>query len=159
VAINNSYGDVGNYDGVQVMDSAGGYGHTQRNTIEVVCGNIAHYNPICQRYGVYIDENVDHNYIFGKTFNHVTANIRWPASLNSNIVDIPFITRSHGASTGTGAQQTIAHGLDTTPNYVRFFDKDGTDRANTKENAAADATNIYPLAVNLKEYYWEAKIV
>lgn len=70
-----------------------------------------------------------------------------------------FITENNGASQGTGAEQTIAHGLNGTPNYVRFFDKNGTDRANVYENKAADATSIYPWGVNGKDYYWEAKIV
>jgi hypothetical protein len=71
---------------------------------------------------------------------------------------VAFLTMNHGATTGTGAQQTIAHGLGATPSYVRFWDYAGDDEADAHLNAASDAANFYPLAVLNKIYLWEAYI-
>jgi len=59
-----------------------------------------------------------------------------------------------GTSTGTGAQQTIAHGLAITPTRVLFANIE--DGANAYQSAAADATNIYVTAVNTLDYVWKA---
>lgn len=59
-----------------------------------------------------------------------------------------------GTSTGTGAQQTIAHGLATTPDRVFLSNED--DGANPYQSASADATNIYITAVDTKKYQWKA---
>lgn len=71
--------------------------------------------------------------------------------------DLPL--QNWGTSSGTGAQQTIAHGLGQIPNRVMFFDTNGTDRANVYQSAAADATNIYPFGINTKGYMWLAEVV
>ena len=71
---------------------------------------------------------------------------------------VAFLTMNHGATTGTGARQTIAHGLGATPSYIRFWDYAGNDRANVYLDLASDTTNIYPLAVLNKIYLWEAYI-
>lgn len=69
-----------------------------------------------------------------------------------------YITENSGTSTGTGAQQTIAHGLSTTPTRV-FLSESTTGGALAYQSAAADATNIYITATNAKTYQWEAKVV
>jgi hypothetical protein len=71
---------------------------------------------------------------------------------------VGFLTINHGESTGTGAQQTIPHGLGATPTWVRFWDYSGTDEADVDLLAASDAVNIYPRATNGKNYLWEAYI-
>lgn len=68
-----------------------------------------------------------------------------------------YKTRNSGTSTGTGAQQTIAHGLQPTPNRVILSNED--DGANPYQSAAADGTNIYITAVNGKKYQWMAEKV
>ena len=65
--------------------------------------------------------------------------------------------RSYGNSTGTGAQQTIAHGLASTPNYVCLSEYN-TGGALAYESAPADATNIYVTATLNKTYRWSAEV-
>lgn len=63
---------------------------------------------------------------------------------------------SIGTSTGTGAQQTIAHGLLATPTYVLLWDiESGANPFLTDK----DATNIYPQATLDKDYGWLARVV
>jgi len=59
-----------------------------------------------------------------------------------------------GKSTGTGAEQTIAHGLAITPSHVIFSNIE--DGANPYQSSAADATNIYVTAVVNQDYMWKA---
>ncbi len=66
-----------------------------------------------------------------------------------------YATEASGSSTGTGAEQTIAHGLDITPTMVHISG-DASD-VNGFQSSAADATNIYITADNGEAYHWEAK--
>jgi len=66
-----------------------------------------------------------------------------------------YLTDNWGASTGTGSQQTIAHGLGATPTGVTLTQNASAILA-LYLSAAADATNIYVLCTNAKEYYWNA---
>ncbi|MDD4986661.1 MAG: hypothetical protein PHQ43_12950, partial [Dehalococcoidales bacterium] len=68
-----------------------------------------------------------------------------------------FVHSNSGTSTGTGSQQTIAHGLSATPTRVYFSNIE--DGANPYQSAAADATNIYVTAVSGKDYVWKAEVV
>lgn len=64
---------------------------------------------------------------------------------------------SAGSGTGTGAQQTIAHGLDGTPN--RIFVYPVSDPAGTVISIGTpDATNIYVTVTSGKTYAWQAEI-
>ena len=75
----------------------------------------------------------------------------------SRINDVSgFKTENRGTSTGTGAQQTIAHGLGITPNIV-YITPTATGAVETSQTAAADATNIYLTVTNLKTYQWHAQ--
>lgn len=67
-----------------------------------------------------------------------------------------YKNENSGSSSGTGAQQTIAHGLGATPTNITFGNI--TNGANPYRSAASDATNIYVTAVNGKSYYWNARI-
>ena len=67
----------------------------------------------------------------------------------------PYI--NSGNSVGTGAQQTIAHGLSGAPNRVKLWNIDMGCVA--YQSAAADATNIYITGLVGMNYGWEAKIV
>ena len=66
-----------------------------------------------------------------------------------------FVTRNSGVSTGTGAQQSIAHGLNVTPSRVVLSDW-STGSANARQSAGADSTYIYVTATLDKDYLWEA---
>lgn len=68
-----------------------------------------------------------------------------------------YVTENSGQSTGSGSQQTVAHGLATTPNRVFLSNED--DGANPYQSTAADATNIYITAMNQKKYQWKAEAV
>lgn len=55
--------------------------------------------------------------------------------------------------TGTGAEQTIAHGLASTPLAVNIFLSEATTSlAIPYQSSVPDATNIYITATNLKTY-------
>ena len=71
--------------------------------------------------------------------------------------NIGHITENAGTSTGTGAQQPIAHGLAATPTKVILWNIE--DGANPYQSAAADGTNIYVLAAINQDYGWEAEVV
>jgi len=81
------------------------------------------------------------------------------AAPTGNVIqdNVGFVTENSGTSTGTGAQQTIAHGLALTPNRVYFSNIE--DGANPYQSSAADATNIYVTAVSGKDYVWKAEVV
>jgi hypothetical protein len=65
-----------------------------------------------------------------------------------------YKTEKYGTSTGTGAQQTIAHGVYGIPDIVMIGNIE--DGANPYQSAAADATNIYITGVNGKDWWWSA---
>lgn len=69
-----------------------------------------------------------------------------------------YITENQGYSTGTGAQQTIAHGLDYTPDYDDIVLSERiTGGALARKSAIPDATNIYVLATSAKDYTWKIR--
>lgn len=65
-----------------------------------------------------------------------------------------FLTESSGSSTGTGAQQTIAHGLAVTPTAQQIALTAGSATALPFHSAAPDATNIYVTAALNQTWYW-----
>jgi hypothetical protein len=60
-----------------------------------------------------------------------------------------------GTSTGTGAAQTIAHGLAAKPTMVSIV----PDATGTSVSVYADATNIYPTVTNAKTYSWSVMLL
>ena len=71
--------------------------------------------------------------------------------------NIGYTTKNSSSSTGTGAQQTIAHGLAATPTKIILWNIE--DGANPYQSAAADGTNIKITAVINQDYGWEAEVV
>jgi hypothetical protein len=71
--------------------------------------------------------------------------------------NIGFVSENAGTSTGTGSQQTIAHGLGAAPTKV-ILSEYTTGGALAYQSQAADATNIYITATNEKTYAWRAEI-
>jgi len=74
---------------------------------------------------------------------------------DTKLVDVRgYVNRNSGASTGTGAQQTIAHGLSFTPTAQQIALTPGSATAAPYHSAAPDATNIYVTAVSGQAWYW-----
>ncbi len=67
-----------------------------------------------------------------------------------------YVTDNSGTSTGTGSQETIAHGLSVTPTIVLLSNVD--EATNPYQSAAADADNIYITAESSKRYHWLAMV-
>jgi len=61
-----------------------------------------------------------------------------------------------GSSTGTAMEQTVAHGLASTPTKVILWDIESG--AGPYQSSVADATNIYVTAANGQDWGWEAKV-
>lgn len=110
-----------------------------------------------QLYGIKEEESSDYN-----TFrdNDVSGNAIagiLKVGVNTKLINNRgYVTENSGTSTGTGAQQTIAHGLAATPTLVLLSDKD--NGALPYQSAAANTTNIYITAVNTKAYTWKAEV-
>ena len=67
-----------------------------------------------------------------------------------------YTTENVGTSTGTGAQQTVAHGLNGTPSIVMLGDIE--QNAAPYQSAAADGTNIKVTAGNGLDWWWKAEV-
>jgi hypothetical protein len=67
-------------------------------------------------------------------------------------------TSNSGQATGTGAQQTIAHGVSFTPNYNQVLLTNLNNGANPYISAVPDATNIYVTAGLGLIFRWEVKL-
>ena len=66
---------------------------------------------------------------------------------------------ARGTSSGTGSEQTIAHGLSAKPTVVKVYPtEDPAGTAISWGTPSADATNIYVTVTNGKGYIWEAGI-
>ena len=68
--------------------------------------------------------------------------------------NIGYTTENSGASTGTGAEQTIAHGLVSTPSRVVIE----VPSIGYKGSCTFDATNIYPRVFNGVAFNWYAEV-
>jgi len=111
-----------------------------------------------QDYGIRFVAGGDNNFATSNDLRDagVTAAILNGGTGNLIQCNLGWITESQGKSTGTGAQQTIAHGLSATPTYVFLTDEDAL--AVPYQSAAANATNIYITALNTKKYQWHALV-
>lgn len=116
--------------------------------------------------GQYIDNNYINSYkgikiegsggrIAHNVINTTTLPINILGNIDSVYENIGYVTKNSNTSTGTGAQQTIAHGLAKTPTKVILWNIE--DGANPYQNAPADATNIYITAVVNQDYGWKAE--
>ncbi len=64
---------------------------------------------------------------------------------------------ARGTSTGTGSEQTIAHGLSAKPTVVKIYPTEDPAGTTISWNATpADATNFYVTVTSGKDYTWEA---
>ena len=79
------------------------------------------------------------------------------ATVSTVRYNLGYVTENKGTSSGTGSQQTIAHGLKGTPSMV-LLSEYTTGLAIPYQSAAADATNIYIKATSGKTYAWRAEL-
>lgn len=78
-------------------------------------------------------------------------------NLGSNLIlkyNPGFKTENSGISIGTGAQQTVVHGLSITPNRQQISLTPGSATASPYHSADPDATNIYITAALNQPWYW-----
>ena len=145
------------------LDNNGGVGGGLDNGITMlgdyncVTGN-GFRKGASQAYGIRIFAGGDNNFVSANNLVDAgtTAALSNAGAGNKIIGNNGWITENYGKSTGTGAQQTIAHGLNGTATYAILTDEDAG--ALPYQSAAADATNIYVTAVNLKKWQWHAVI-
>lgn len=78
-------------------------------------------------------------------------------------IDTDLVRANRGDSTGTGSEQTIAHGLGTVPKRVYAYPTE--DPAGTVftwkapiSEGGADATNIYITVTSGKDFTWIAEV-
>jgi hypothetical protein len=114
------------------------------------------------RYGVEIGNGCDYIIVTNNNFKSVVAPGSIPIHIapgaNTNGIiknNISYTTESFGNSTGTGAQQTIAHGLTLTPKLVMLGDID--NNANPYQSSNTDAINIYVTATLNNKWWWKAE--
>jgi len=117
--------------------------------------------------------NVTRGYFEKNWFHNVNVNLNIDAScsdiyaednyfrgtitgtINHSKGNIGYVTENSGNNTGTGAQQTIAHGLVSTPKLVTVIPN---VTGATVSSVWADATNIYCTVTNGKTYNWVATV-
>ena len=146
------------FDGIYLEDS----GATPSSYNQIIGCDLSDKSITpAQRYGINLQGNSDYILIPNNIFhNNYSGSINIGASVGShNIIkdNIGYINQNFGTSTGTGAQQTIAHGLAKTPTKVILWNIE--DGANPYQSAAADGTNIKITAVINQDYGWEAEVV
>ena len=94
-------------------------------------------------------------YATENTFKNVTNPFVGLGGSNVTIKNnIGYVTENSGSSTGTGAQQTVAHGLAITPTRQQIALTAGSATALPFHSAAPDATNIYVTAALNQAWYW-----
>ncbi len=75
--------------------------------------------------------------------------------ITSQVVGVTGIDgKSSGSSTGTGSEQTIAHGLASAPSKAYIY----IPSTGEMVGVASDATNIYPNIPSSIAYYWHAEV-
>ena len=136
--------------------STGSYGILCASTVSwyTITGNVLYNTNSLTGTGISIS-TLNYGTVVGNTIYNWTTPVTI-STRNSSTVEANqgYKSRNTGASTGTGAQQTIAHGLGMTPTFILFGNIG--NGANPYRSAASDATNIYITAVNALSYYWEA---
>lgn len=149
-------GQLGNGDGICICGGSG-LGCSDNNISLVNIYDDG--TPKTQRYGVNIGNcageknNVIMQGIIGSM---KTARVLISSPLK-NMVYVPmsYITEASGSSTGTGSEQTIAHGLVAAPSKVVIVP---TVTGATVSDMWADATNIYCTVTNGKAFNWSAEV-
>lgn len=149
--------------GNEIIEYRSKYGIDIESNDCVVIGNIlVNIDPndfFTDSYPIYIAP--------GKTSIVVTGNI-FKDNINCDgLIYIPpgsdayvrnnsgYVTEASGSSTGTGSEQTIAHGLVAAPSKVAIVP---TETGATVSAVWADGTNIYCTVTTGKAYNWSAEV-
>ena len=107
-----------------------------------------------QTYGIREQDSSNYSHIQDNIITNMTAPVA-TVGANTNVgQNIGYVTENSGASTGTGAQQTVAHGLGFTPTAQQVALTPGSATALPFHSAAPDATNIYVTATLNQAWYW-----
>jgi parallel beta-helix repeat protein len=149
IVTDNSQSAANTYDGIQLQEDAD-YCYLIGNLI------LDDQGSPTQKYGIMFNGADNCLAALNHFSGNVSAAISDTGTGNIKKENVGYVTSNRGSSVGTGAQQTIAHGLVITPAFVMLGNID--DGANPYQSAAADATNIYITAVNEKDYWWKAEI-
>ncbi len=112
-------------------------------------------DPKTQKYGIEEIGTSDWNFIYDNdVIPNATAGIAVLGAHTKVRRNNGFTTENSGSSTGTGAQQTIAHGLAFTPTRQQIALFAGSATALPFHSADPDATNIYVTAALNQPWYW-----
>jgi len=119
-------------------------------------------SPQGLQFGVYLYDDCDKVQIIGNQLNMsvpgplcLIENYRTGTATNIIVSNnLGYRTENHGSSVGTGAQQTIAHGLADRPTII-IITGDTTD-VNGLQSAAPTNVNMYITADNGEAYHWQA---
>jgi hypothetical protein len=122
------------FDGINI--SALGFNTIIGNTIKGHLGSQ-------QRYGIYLD--IGTNTVMGNTITDVVTGGIGQAGGISNIVrgNIGYVTENSGIALGTGAEQTIPHGLSYTPSISDIGIWSDNTTAGVWQTTIPDTNNIY----------------
>jgi len=156
VRIVNHYNERFTFISNQISDNGeANSGLGLRGSGHVVLGNHL-YN---QNYGVWMAAGTTDCIIAcNDVRNNTTAGVL-PAGTGHVIKhNVGYVTENSGTATGTGAQQSIAHGCDFTPTKAQVILSNIDDGANPYLSADPDATYIYVTAASGKDYRWEVKM-
>jgi parallel beta-helix repeat protein len=118
----------------------------------IVKGNIIQN---CSAYAIKELNSANYNSIEGNTLVSVTNTILKVGSATVIRNNVGYATESSGSSTGTGSQQSIAHGLVAVPTSVSIVP---TASGATVSFAYADATNIYVTVTSGTAFNWRASV-
>jgi hypothetical protein len=139
--------------------SYAGLNLTNADKSTIVGNAFCNQNLVKQKYGAVVDDATSNSLIHSNTFY---GNITLPMSIsavalaaNSVRHNIGYITEASGSSTGTGSEQTIAHGLVAAPSKVAIVP---TETGATVSAVWADATNIYATVTTGKAFNWSAEV-
>jgi len=127
------------------------------STYNTIVGNCITDTTPYHRYGIREGASADYNVIKANVIDGVVTGGILKVGANTIVRNnIGHKTENSGSSTGTGAQQTIAHGLAVTPTRV-YITPTATGVTEACLSAPSDETNIYVTVTNLKTYMWYAE--
>lgn len=156
-----AYGYAAKYDGLSQTrsewnrisckcDGGRGLSLTRLDECPILVGNLHIRNA---RYGINVNSNdITDGYAIIDKRTIICENV--DTEINEATAGaIRYVTNS-GSSTGTGAEQTIAHGLVSTPSRVVIE----IPSIGYKGSCTFDATNIYPRVFNGVAFNWSAEV-
>lgn len=148
--INGNNASNAGFHGINVENGAKNFA-VRGCTIGNIIGGHQQYGIAVQAGGGTSDYIITHNDVEGNVIGGISDGGVAPKRVSRNL---GYVTENSGASVGTGAQQTIAHGLGFTPTRQQIALTPGTATAVPFHSAAPDGTNIYVTATLNQAWYW-----